>query len=55
MYAVAGATGQTGAAIARALREAGERVRVIVRRADAGAAWSDLQCGFAGASLSAPV
>src|SRR5258706_9638192 len=39
MYAVAGVSGQTGAAVARELLEAGEKVRVIVRREDAGAAW----------------
>jgi NAD(P)H dehydrogenase (quinone) len=39
MYAVAGVSGQTGAAVAKALLVAGERVRVIVRRADAAAAW----------------
>ena len=39
MYAVAGVSGQTGAAVARALLEAGETVRVIVRRPEAGADW----------------
>src|SRR5206468_11745289 len=39
MYAVAGASGHTGAALARALLDAGEHVRVIVRRNDAGTAW----------------
>jgi NAD(P)H dehydrogenase (quinone) len=39
MYAVAGVSGQTGTAVAEALLAVGETVRVIVRRADAGAAW----------------
>lgn len=39
MYAVAGVTGKTGAAVAGALLEAGAGVRVVVRRADAGGAW----------------
>ena len=39
MYAVAGVSGQTGAAVAKALLAAGEKVRVIVRRPDAGDAW----------------
>ena len=39
MYAVAGVTGQTGAAVAEALLAAGQHVRVIVRRAEAGAGW----------------
>lgn len=39
MYAVAGVSGQTGAAVAEALFANHHRVRVIVRRADAGAAW----------------
>lgn len=39
MYAVAGVTGNTGAAVADALLAAGERVRVIVRRDAGGAPW----------------
>ncbi len=39
MFAVAGVSGQTGAAVAEALLAAGERVRVIVRKAEAGDAW----------------
>ena len=39
MYAVAGVTGNTGAAVAGALLAAGEALRVIVRRDDAGAGW----------------
>lgn len=39
MYAIAGVSGRTGAAVARALLDQGAPVRVIVRRADAGADW----------------
>jgi len=40
MYAIAGITGHTGAATAEALLAAGEKIRVIVRRADAAAPWA---------------
>lgn len=40
MYVVTGVTGRTGAAAARALIEAGERVRVVVRDAAKGEAWA---------------
>ena len=39
MYAVAGVSGKTGAAVARALQAVGEPVRVIVRRVEAGEVW----------------
>ena len=39
MFAIAGVSGKTGAAVAEKLLAAGEQVRVIVRRADAAAAW----------------
>src|SRR5215213_6926642 len=39
MYAIAGVSGNTGAAVATRLLRAGEKVRVIVRRAEAGASW----------------
>ena len=39
MFAVAGVSGQTGAAVAEALLAAAENVRVIVRRAEAGDEW----------------
>ena len=52
MYAVAGVTGQTGAAVARALLEAGAPVRVIVRRADAGAPWRAQGAAVAVADLA---
>ena len=40
MYAIMGVTGNTGKVAAETLLAAGEAVRVIVRRADAGAAWA---------------
>ena len=52
MFAVAGVTGNTGAAIARALLDAGEAVRVIVRRAEAGAPWRALGAEVAVADLT---
>jgi uncharacterized protein YbjT (DUF2867 family) len=39
MYAIAGVSGKTGSAVAARLLAAGEQVRVIVRRADAGDDW----------------
>jgi uncharacterized protein YbjT (DUF2867 family) len=39
MFAVAGVSGQTGAAVAEALLAAGESIRVIVRKPEAGNAW----------------
>lgn len=52
MYAITGATGHVGGAAARALLAAGERVRVIVRRPDAGAPWRDLGAEVAVADLT---
>lgn len=40
MYAILGATGNTGKAAAETLLAAGAAVRVVVRRADAGEAWA---------------
>jgi len=40
MYAIAGVSGQTGAAVADALLAADEKIRVIVRRPEAGAVWA---------------
>jgi uncharacterized protein YbjT (DUF2867 family) len=54
MYAVAGVTGQTGAAVADALLAAGEAVRVIVRRAEAGEAWKARGAAVAVADLGDP-
>jgi len=39
MFAIAGVSGQTGSAVATKLLAAGEKVRVIVRREEAGAEW----------------
>lgn len=55
MYAVAGVTGQTGAAVAEALLAAGQRVRVIVRRAEAGAGWRARGAEVAVADLADPL
>jgi uncharacterized protein YbjT (DUF2867 family) len=52
MYAVAGVSGNTGAAVARALQAAGEPVRVIVRRAEAGEAWQTRGAEVAVANLA---
>ncbi|HET9045313.1 MAG TPA: NmrA family NAD(P)-binding protein [Casimicrobiaceae bacterium] len=52
MYAVAGVSGQTGAAVAEALLAAGEKVRVIVRRPDAGDAWRKRGADVAVAELA---
>jgi uncharacterized protein YbjT (DUF2867 family) len=41
MFAVAGVTGQTGAAVASELLERGQQVRVLVRSAEKGAAWRE--------------
>jgi len=54
MYAVAGVSGQTGAAVARALLDAGRKVRVIVRRAEAGAEWKAQGAEVAVADLTDP-
>lgn len=51
MFAIAGVSGNTGAAAASALLAAGERVRVIVRRAEAGDAWRDRGADVAVADL----
>jgi len=40
MFAIMGVTGNTGKAAAETLLAAGERVRVVVRRAEAGASWA---------------
>ena len=43
MYAITGITGQVGGVAARALLSAGHRVRAVVRDADKGRFWSDLE------------
>lgn len=52
MYAIAGITGQVGAAAARALLAAAKPVRAIVRSADKGRAWADRSCEVAVADLA---
>lgn len=47
MFAVMGVTGQVGRAVANALLDAGEQVRVIVRDAAKGAVWADRGCEVA--------
>uniref|UniRef100_UPI001C120C68 NAD(P)H-binding protein n=1 Tax=Streptomyces brasiliscabiei TaxID=2736302 RepID=UPI001C120C68 len=44
MFAVMGVTGQVGRAVANALLDAGEQVRVIVRDAAKGAVWAARGC-----------
>lgn len=51
MFAIAGVTGNTGAAAASALLAAGEKVRVIVRRPDAGSLWRERGAEVAVAGL----
>lgn len=52
MYVVAGVSGRTGAAAARTLIAAGERIRVIVRDAAKGEAWSAQGAEVAVANLA---
>jgi NAD(P)H dehydrogenase (quinone) len=47
MYAVTGITGQVGGAVARALLEAGNQVRAVVRSGEKGAPWAALGCEVA--------
>jgi uncharacterized protein YbjT (DUF2867 family) len=51
MYVIAGVTGHTGKAAAEALLDAGKRVRVVVRDAKKGEAWSARGAEVAVASL----
>ena len=51
MYAVTGITGKVGAAVARSLLSADQRVRAVVRDRGKGAAWADLGCDVAVADL----
>jgi NAD(P)H dehydrogenase (quinone) len=51
MYAITGITGKVGGAAARALLSAGQRVRAVVRDADKGRFWSDLDCEVAIAEM----
>lgn len=54
MYAVAGVSGRTGAATANALLKQGQKVRVIVRNAAQGEAWSHRHVEIAIADLTDP-
>ena len=51
MYAITGITGKVGGAVARTLLSAGQRVRAVVRDADKGRFWSDLDCEVAIAEM----
>jgi len=52
MYVVTGITGKVGAAVARSLLSADQRVRAIVRDRSKGAVWADLGCDIAVADLA---
>jgi NAD(P)H dehydrogenase (quinone) len=51
MYAITGITGKVGGVAARALLSAGQRVRAVVRDADKGRFWFDLDCEVAIAEM----
>lgn len=51
MYAITGITGQVGGAMARALLEAGQPVRAVVRDAAKGEAWAAKGCEVAVATM----
>jgi len=51
MYVVAGATGQTGGAVAEALLEAGQRVTILARNEGKASAWKSKGAGIAVADL----
>ncbi len=52
MYAIAGITGQVGGVVARALMDAGQTVRAVVRDAAKGAAWRERGCDVALADIN---
>src|ERR1700722_5616411 len=52
MYAVTGITGKVGAAVARSLLSADQRVRAVVRDRSKGAAWAELGCEVAVADFA---
>lgn len=54
MYAVAGVSGKTGAETARALLKQGEKVRVLVRKAEQGEAWTHKHAEVAVVDLADP-
>lgn len=52
MYAVTGITGQVGSQVARALLDAGQPVRAVVRDAAKGKSWADKGCEVAVADVT---
>lgn len=52
MFAITGITGQVGGAVARALLDAGQPVRAVVRNAEKGRRWAALGCETALADMS---
>lgn len=55
MFVITGVTGNTGAVVAQTLLDAGQKVRVVVRSADKGAAWRAKGAEVAVASLEDPL
>jgi uncharacterized protein YbjT (DUF2867 family) len=51
MYAITGITGKVGGAVARALLDAGQQVRAVVRSADKGTPWAERGCEVAVAAF----
>jgi uncharacterized protein YbjT (DUF2867 family) len=51
MYVITGITGRVGGAVARALLEAGQPIRAVVRDAAKGAAWAERGCEVAVAAM----
>ncbi|HEY2534899.1 MAG TPA: NmrA family NAD(P)-binding protein [Xanthobacteraceae bacterium] len=54
MYAITGITGKVGGSVARALLNAGQSVRAVVRDREKGKAWAALGCEIAIASIEEP-
>ena len=54
MFAVTGITGKVGAAVARSLLSADQRVRAVVRARSKVSSWAQLGCDIAVADLSDP-
>jgi uncharacterized protein YbjT (DUF2867 family) len=55
MYVITGVTGNTGGVVARTLLDAGQKVRVVVRSPEKGAAWRAAGAEVAVASLEDPI
>jgi NAD(P)H dehydrogenase (quinone) len=51
MFAITGATGKVGGAVARGLLAQGHKVRAVVRNAEKGRSWSAEGCDIAVASV----